>query len=149
MPEELKIGSIVEGKVAGITNFGAFVRLPDGRQGLVHISEVSLDYVKEVRDHLTENQTVKVKVLSEEKGKICLSIKKVLEEERKTKKVQPQKRSTRPTEIDWSRPATQNLSFEEQLARFKNDSEERISEFKKNVVSNRRSGGYKRSGNPY
>ena len=149
MPEELKIGSIVEGTVAGITNFGAFVRLPDGRQGLVHISEVSLDYVKEVRDHLSENQTVKVKVLSEEKGKICLSIKKVLEEERKQQRSQPQKRSTRPTEIDWSRPATQNLSFEEQLARFKNDSEERISEFKKSTVSSRKSGGYKRSGNPY
>ena len=149
MPQEIKVGSIVEGKVAGITAFGAFVRLPDGRQGLVHISEVSLDYVKEVRDHLQENQTVRVKVLSEEKGKICLSIKKVLEEERAVQKKAERKRSTRPTEIDWSRPSSQNLSFEEKMARFKNDSEERISDFKKNADHNRRSGGYKRSNNPY
>lgn len=149
MPQEVKIGNIIEGKVAGITSFGAFVRLPDGRQGLVHISEVALEYVKDIRDHLKEDQTVRVKVVSEEKGKVCLSIKKVLEEERKEQKHQAPKRITRPTEFDWSRPATDNLSFEEKMARFKNDSEERISDFKKNVDNNRRSGGYKRSGNPY
>ena len=149
MPQEVKVGSIVEGKITGITDFGAFVRMPDGRQGLVHISEVALENVKEIRDHLKENQTVKVKILSEEKGKVCLYIKKVLEEERKEQRKQAPKRSTRPTEIDWSRPASENLSFEEKMARFKNDSEERISEFKKNVDNNRRSGGYKRSGNPY
>ena len=145
----LEVGAIVEGKVTGLTAFGAFVSLPDGKSGMVHISEVSLDYVKEVRDHLQENQTVRVKVLSEEKGKICLSIKKVLEEKRAGQKKAERKRSTRPTEIDWSRPSSQNLSFEEKMARFKNDSEERISDFKKNADHNRRSGGYKRSNHPY
>lgn len=149
MPQEVKVGSIVEGKVTGITGFGAFVRLPDGRQGLVHISEVALEYVKDVREYLKENQTVRVMVMSEEKGKVCLSVKKVLEQEKKEQKKQAPKRSTRPTEIDWSRPAAGNLSFEEKMARFKNDSEERISDFKKNADNNRRSGGYKRSVNPY
>lgn len=148
MPQEVKVGSIVEGKVTGITGFGAFVRLPDGRQGLVHISEIALEYVKDVREHLQENQTVKVKVLSEEKGKVCLSIKKVLEAERKEKRENPPKRNTRPTEIDWSRPSSQNLSFEEKMSRFKSDSEERISDFKKSV-DHKRSGGYKRSANTY
>ncbi|MDY4976400.1 MAG: S1 RNA-binding domain-containing protein [Clostridia bacterium] len=148
MQQEVKVGSVVEGKVTGITGFGAFVRLPDGRQGLVHISEIALEYVKDVRDHLQENQTVKVKVLSEEKGKVCLSIKKVLEAERKEKREAAQKHNTRPTEIDWSRPAPQNLSFEEKMSRFKSDSEERISDFKKSV-DNKRSGGYKRSANTY
>ncbi len=148
MQQEIKVGSIVEGKVTGITGFGAFVRLPDGRQGLVHISEVALEYVKDVREHLQENQTVKVKILSEEKGKVCLSIKKVLEAERKERREEPPRRNTRPTEIDWSRPSAQNLSFEEKMSRFKSDSEERISDFKKSM-DHKRSGGYKRSANTY
>lgn len=115
----------------------------------MHISEVALEYVKDVREYLKENQTVRVMVMSEEKGKVCLSVKKVLEQEKKEQRKQTPKRSTRPTEIDWSRPASGNLSFEEKMARFKNDSEERISDFKKNADNNRRSGGYKRSVNPY
>ena len=146
--QEVKVGNVVDGKVTGITGFGAFVRLPDGRQGLVHISEIALEYVKDVREHLKENQTVKVKVLSDEKGKICLSIKKVLEAERRERRSVPQRRMTQPTEIDWSRPSGQNLSFEEKMSRFKSDSEERISDFKKSV-DHKRSGGYKRSANSY
>ena len=74
---QLEVGSILEGKVTGITKFGAFVELPDKVTGMVHISEVAATFVKEIRDFVTEGQTVKVKVLSiGEDGKISLSIKK-------------------------------------------------------------------------
>ena len=74
---ELEIGSIYEGKVTGITKFGAFVSLPGGRSGLVHISEIAHSYVADVKDFLTEGQEVKVKVVSiDEAGRINLSIKK-------------------------------------------------------------------------
>ena len=61
---QLAVGNIVEGKVTGITKFGAFVELPGGKTGLVHISEVAPTFVNEIRDHVTENQVVKVKILN-------------------------------------------------------------------------------------
>lgn len=79
----LEVGSIVEAKVTGITNFGAFVELPEGKKGMVHISEVAPTYVEKIADHLTVGQQVKVKVLSiGDDGKISLSIKKAMERER-------------------------------------------------------------------
>ena len=76
----LEIGSIVEGKVTGLTGFGAFVSLPDGSSGMVHISEVSTSFVKDIKDHLSEGQNVKVKIINiNDDGKISLSIKKALE----------------------------------------------------------------------
>lgn len=75
---EFDVGSIVEGKVTGITKFGAFVSLPGGRSGLVHISEIAYSYVNDVKDHLSEGQEVKVKVIGiDESNRINLSIKKV------------------------------------------------------------------------
>ena len=74
---ELTVGAILEGKVKSITNFGAFIYLPEGRTGLVHISEVSSSFVNDIHEHLKEGQTVKVKVLSiDPNGKISLSIKR-------------------------------------------------------------------------
>ena len=76
---ELTVGAVLEGKVKTITNFGAFVALEDNKTGMVHISEVAATYVKEIRDHVTENQMIKVKVLSiADDGKISLSIKKAV-----------------------------------------------------------------------
>lgn len=76
---ELEIGAILEGKVTGITKFGAFVGLPGGRSGLVHISEVAYSYVSEVSEFLSVGQEVKVKVISvDENGRINLSIKQTL-----------------------------------------------------------------------
>ena len=73
----LEIGAIVEGKVTGLTAFGAFVSLPDGKSGMVHISEVSNSFVKDIKDFLKEGQDVKVKVVNiTDEGKISLSIKK-------------------------------------------------------------------------
>ncbi|HHX51031.1 MAG TPA: S1 RNA-binding domain-containing protein, partial [Clostridia bacterium] len=75
----IEVGSIIEGVVTGITKFGAFVELPGGVTGLVHISEVADAYVKDVNDYLKEHEPVKVKVINiDDKGKIGLSIKQTL-----------------------------------------------------------------------
>ena len=77
---EFGVGSIVEGKVTGITKFGAFVALPEGKSGLVHISEIAYTYVNDVKEHLKEGQEVKVKVIGiDENGRINLSIKKAMD----------------------------------------------------------------------
>ncbi|MBU5435893.1 S1 RNA-binding domain-containing protein [Pseudoflavonifractor sp. MSJ-37] len=77
---EFGVGSILEGKVTGITKFGAFVSLPDNKSGLVHISEIAYTYVNDVKDHLKEGQEVKVKVIGiDENGRINLSIKKAMD----------------------------------------------------------------------
>ena len=77
---EFGVGSILEGKVTGITKFGAFVSLPGGKSGLVHISEIAYSYVNDVKDHLSEGQEVKVKVIGiDENGRINLSIKKAMD----------------------------------------------------------------------
>ena len=84
---QIEVGMIFEGKVTGITKFGAFVELPEGKTGMVHISEVAPTFVNEMKDFLKENQIVKVKVLAIKDDKISLSIKKAME--------QPQKNNTR------------------------------------------------------
>jgi S1 RNA binding domain protein len=135
----VEVGKIVEGKVSGITNFGAFVQLPEGKTGLVHISEVAEEYVKDIRSHLKENQVVKVKIISVDKnGKISLSIKKAQESN-------TNHRAVKPVDIDWNRNSTDNLSFEERLAKFMKDSDEKLHDLKKNFESKRGSGGYRRS----
>ena len=86
----IEIGSIQEGKVTGIMNFGAFVALPGGKSGLVHISEIANTFVKDVHDHLQVGQIVKVKVLDiNEQGKINLSIKRVAEDEKEKADARP------------------------------------------------------------
>ena len=60
----LEVGSVIEGKVTGITKFGAFVSLPEGRSGLVHISEIANTYVNDVNEHVKLGQTVKVRVMN-------------------------------------------------------------------------------------
>ena len=135
----VEVGKIVEGKVSGITNFGAFVQLPGGKIGLVHISEIAEEYVKDVKAHLKENQSIKVKVLSvDESGKISLSIKKAQDSKL-------QSRSNKPIEIDWGKNSRDDLSFEERLAKFMKDSEEKMHDIKKNFEAKRGSGGYKKS----
>lgn len=140
----VEVGKVVEGKVTGITGFGAFIQLPDGKTGLVHISEVAVEYVKDIKQHLKENQVVKVKVLSVDKdGKISLSIKKALEGDLK----KPNRNNSRPADIDWSRKGhNDNLSFEDKLLKFKQDSDEKMQDLKRNIES-KRGGGYRRSAN--
>lgn len=131
-------GMIVEGTVANITKFGAFVQLADGKTGLVHISEIADTYIKDINSYLKEKQKVTVKVLNIDKdGKINLSI----------KQARVIKKSTRPIEIDWQQEfsKTQMGSFEDRLAKFMKESDEKLQEFAKNRES-KRSGGYSRKG---
>ncbi len=74
---ELTVGTILEGKVKSITNFGAFIALPENKTGMVHISEVANAYVSDIRQHLTEGQDVKVVVIGTDNSKINLSIKRL------------------------------------------------------------------------
>jgi S1 RNA binding domain protein len=139
----VEVGNIVEGKVSGITSFGAFIQLPDGKTGLVHISEIAEHYVRDIKDHLKESQVVKVKVLTvDPNGKISLSIRKAQENK-------PRVRSARPEDIDWSRGAADNLSFEDRLSKFMKDSEEKLHDLKKNFESKRGGGGYRKSAQTY
>lgn len=110
----LEVGAIVEGEVTGITNFGAFVQLPEGKVGLIHISEVSNVYVKDVHDFLKEKDKVKVKVLSiDERGKIGLSIKQLTPPPPAPPKPQ------RPVSQERRAPKVASpVSFEDKLSRF-------------------------------
>ena len=85
---ELTVGAVLEGKVKSITNFGAFVSLPENKTGMVHISEVANAYVSDIRQHLTEGQDVKVMVIGTDNGKINLSIKRL--------EPKPQREGSRP-----------------------------------------------------
>lgn len=142
----LEVGTIIEGKVVSIMPFGAFVSLPEGKSGLVHISEVADDFVKDVNEHLKHGQTVKVKVIKiDENGKISLSIKKAIENKPKRT---PVKTSVRPMEIDWSRNKDEGLSFEDKLSKFKSESDEKMQSLRRSNES-KRSGGYRRGGGSY
>ena len=130
-------GKIVDGKVPVITKFGAFVQLPDGKSGLVHISEVSEQYVKDIREHLTENQDVRVKVLSiTPDGKISLSIRKAV-----PSKLQYGNKMV----VDDNNVHQENLSFEDRLAKFMKDSDERQHDLKRSFESKRGCGNSKKS----
>ena len=133
----LEVGQIVEGKVSGITGFGAFIDLPDGETGLVHISEVARNYVKDINEHLSVGQEVKVKVLSlDEKGKISLSIKKA--QENNFRRPQATPFSGKPAELEWGFENTQkDMSFEDMMASFKQSSDARMLDIKRNVESKR------------
>ena len=74
---ELTVGAVLEGKVKSITNFGAFIALPENKTGMVHISEVANAYVSDIRQHLTEGQDVKVMVIAVDGGKVNLTIKRL------------------------------------------------------------------------
>lgn len=143
----LEIGSIVEGKVTSVMPFGAFVSLPDGKSGLVHISEITREYIEDINDYVKQGDSVKVKVISIDKGgKISLSIKKALRDERA--KAPASKEPVRPADIDWSAKNDEELSFEDKLSRFKKDADERMLALKRSNES-KRSGGYHRGGGTY
>lgn len=121
----LAAGNILEGTVVNITNFGAFVEV-DGKTGLVHISEVADSFVKDIRQHLNEQDKVKVKVISiDDNGKISLSI----------KQANVQKKSFKPAEFDWGPDKSSNkvgsVNFEDKISKFLKDSEEKMQDVKK------------------
>ncbi len=142
----LEIGTIVTGKVVSILPFGAFVEIEKGKTGLVHISEIASDYVKDIGDYLKVGDSVRVKLISiDPKGKISLSIKKAAAEEKPAAQEPAKPRPIRPSNFDWSASSksTADLSFEDKLSRFKSDSDERMQDLKRSMDS-KRSGGYKR-----
>ena len=107
----IEVGNIYDGTVTGLSKFGAFVRLPGGKNGMVHISEISTGYVKDISEHLSEGSEVRVKVISiDEKGRINLSVRKALEEE-----FVPEKKP---------------VSFEDMLSKFKQESDDKFADFK-------------------
>jgi len=152
----LEAGMILEGKVTGITKFGAFVDLEDGKTGMVHISEVAPTFVNDIKDYLKEGQTVKVKVLSVgEDGKISLSIKKAMvqgeskpQNNRPSRNSQPYRPSSRPSgNFDWQQQKrNEPTDFEDMMSKFKQTSEEKISNLKR-TNENRRGSGYSRRNN--
>lgn len=143
----LEIGAIVEGKITGLTAFGAFVSLPDGKSGMVHISEVSNTFVKDIKEFLKEGQEVKVKIVAiSDEGKISLSIKKATEsapEEKSRQNNRPNRNSDRPRANVWQGQQKQQkeaMSFEEMMAQFKVVSDEKMSDLKRSTESRQGSG---------
>ena len=145
------VGEILEGKVTGITKFGAFVSLPDGTSGLVHISEIANIFVNDVHDFVSEGQTVKVKIIGvNENGKINLSIKKAMPpeprpegEQRPQRPYQPrQDRPQRQTFTPKSSAPPAEATFEDKLKQFMQDSDNRISDSR--MYADRKTGYRKR-----
>lgn len=173
---QLEVGEIYEGKVTGITKFGAFVTFEDNQTGMVHISEVAPTFVNEIKDFVTEGQTVKVKVLSiGPDGKISLSIKKALPEDQQHRphreggrpgrgrpeeghfdgnhqdgnhrsgprgprapRPAPQPGPGRPGNFQWQSRRNDTGSFEDMMSRFKQTSDEKMSDLKRNNPESRR-----------
>ena len=137
---ELTVGAILEGKVKSITNFGAFIALPENKTGMVHISEVANAYVSDIRQHLTEDQAVKVMVIGLENGKINLSIKRLeakpqRENGNRGNSGQPRRensQTSRParTPVTPPAPKTADQLFEEKLKQFMSESDSKISSIK-------------------
>ena len=150
---DLAVGTIVEGKVTGITKFGAFVALPEGKSGMVHISEVASSFVNDIKDFLQEGQTVKVKIINiDQAGRINLSIKKAQPQEPRQERSggyaprQPrfQQRSSAPRGGRAPQPPKDpsTMSFEDKLKAFMSDSESRQADVRH--ASDRKNGSRRR-----
>ena len=149
----IEVGSVLDGVVSGITNFGAFIELPEGKTGLVHISEVADEYVKDVHDFLAEKDKVKVKVVAiDEKGKIGLSIKQLQEKkaEETTEAPARERFSFRAPRNnfggrDFRKPnRATSASFEDKLSKFLKDSDERLTDLRRKTDSKRGGRGSRR-----
>lgn len=137
----MEAGSIVEGKVTRITNFGAFVELEEGKVGLIHISEVADVYVNDVHDFLSEGDTVQVKIVNIDGNKIALSIKQA-----KPKPPDSEGQSFRQSRRgDFRKPPRQlSTTFEDKLSKFLKDSDERLTDLKRKTDSKRGGRGSRR-----
>ena len=156
---EFGVGSILDGKVTGITKFGAFVALPDGKSGLVHISEIAYSYVNEVSDHLHEGQEVKVKVIGiDQSNRINLSIKQVTPPPQGNGRPaggqrqgngggRPHQQNSSPRPMGYVRQAPKEpTDFEDRLKQFMQSSDSKLSELRyiEKKGGNRRGGGGRR-----
>ena len=155
----LSVGTIVNGKVTGITNFGAFVETEDGSRGMIHISEVSRSYIEDIKSVLKPGQAVTVKVISvSDDGKIALSMKQLEKADdsgkkparkarpnqqppKPRKKYEPAPPVTSPGAFEWQSTSNSG-SFEDMMSKFKRTSEDKMSDLKRGE-----SRGYSRRGN--
>ncbi len=138
---QLSVGDLVEGKVTGITNFGVFVDLPEGKTGMVHISEVARTYVNDINEHVKLGDTVKMKVLNiSEDGKISLSIKRA-EEKKPYEKREPRVQQKPDNSFVWGQRKSEPASFEDMMSKFKQTSDEKFSDLKRKNPDNRRKRG--------
>ncbi len=165
---QLAIGDVLEGKVTGITKFGAFVELPEGKTGMVHISEVSTAYVEDISQFLKQDQIVKVKVINiTDEGKISLSIKKAMPREPRQEQGAARgagarngsrnfnnnrryenKRPFNPQQVssyEWNPRRNENASFEDMLNKFKQTSDDKMSDLKKGRGEVKRGAANRRS----
>ena len=136
---ELTVGAVLEGKVKSITNFGAFIALPENKTGMVHISEVANAYVSDIHQHLTEGQDVKVMVIGLDNGKINLSIKRLEPKPQRENAPRGEFRGSsaprregqgnRPSRAPMQpvAPKTADQLFEEKLKAFMSESDSKIS----------------------
>lgn len=145
----LEVGSVVKGNVTGVMKFGAFVALPDDKSGMVHISEISHEYVNDINDAIKVGDEVTVKVISIDNGKISLSIKANLEkpapkpkQKRPRKPYVPAPKVTSPGDFQWEDSKNDGSSFEDMMSRFKKTSEDKMSDLKRGNESR----GYSRRG---
>ncbi len=148
------VGTIVKGKVTGITKFGAFVEVEGGDRGMVHISEISRSFVEDISKELSVGQAVECKVLSiADDGKLALSIKQTQPPVERTKpkkefkprtqrKYTPAPKVTSPPDFEWQSSNSQSGSFEDMMSKFKKTSEDKMSDLKRGE-----SRGYSRRGN--
>ena len=138
---DLTVGTVLESKVKSITNFGAFVSLPENKTGLIHISEVANTFVSDIRAHLTEGQDVKVMVIGTDGGKINLSIKRLEAKPQRESRPQhtaaPQRSAPPPPPA----PKTADQLFEEKLKAFMSESDSKLSsvrQYSEHRTKNRR-----------
>jgi S1 RNA binding domain protein len=123
----IEVGALCDGKVTKITAFGAFVALDGNKSGMIHISEISSNFVKDIRDHLSEGQDIRVKVIKiDENGRISLSLKQATE-----------KKSQKSFHSEFETANQKNNSFEEMLSRFKASSDEKIYDLRQSATSKR------------
>ena len=138
---QLQVGMVIEGKVTGITKFGAFVALPEGKSGLVHISEIANTFVNDVHDYVQDGQTVKVKIIGiGDDGKINLSIKKADEhapQQRQDQRPPRPASAAQPRQYGGPRQAvprangpTGDVSFDDKLKQFMQESDSRMADNK-------------------
>ncbi|PDG37140.1 S1 domain-containing RNA-binding protein [Listeria monocytogenes] len=132
----IEVGNKLKGKITGIKKFGAFVELPEGKSGLVHISEVADNYVENVEDHLSvgdDSRSYKSEAIADD-GKISLSIKKAKDRPRKP----------RHSKANHGKPVQKTEDFEKKLSNFLKDSEDKLTSIKRQTESRRGGKGSRR-----
>lgn len=136
----IEVGAKMQGKVSGITKFGAFVDLDGGKTGLVHISEVSSQYVNDINEILSVGDDVNVKVMSiGDDGKVALSIRRFDEDSQKKNRPRQQRHQQKA-------PRQQRTQdFDTMLNNFMKDSDERLSSLRRNTEGKRGGRGGRRS----